>query len=35
VIVQVARRVSTVCGPPGQRDRAWVLIGRLHDLDTQ
>jgi tetratricopeptide (TPR) repeat protein len=35
VIVQVARRASTVCGPPGQRDRAWVLIGRLHDLDTQ
>lgn len=35
VFVQIARRVSTICGPPTQRDRAWVLIGRLHDLDTQ
>lgn len=35
LIAQIARRVGTLCGPPTRRDRAWVLIGRLHDLETQ
>jgi tetratricopeptide (TPR) repeat protein len=35
LIVRIEHRAGTVCGPPTRQDRAWALIGRLHDLDTQ